>query len=291
MGSLTGQSSPKSLATNSKRKPGRPRRVRVTSLERNILRLIAREGFQTLDELRIALLATYSRVHSWRVMKHLVRKGLLVESIGDLGGILGWSLSQEARRRLTIKSGEEWQANTEFPQYRASSFSHDLIVREVKAILCKSPIVFNWRPEHAIRKEVFSKIQVYRDDEKRTGLLKIPDASFNFVSSGKTFRGAIEVEIARKTRRRVYDRIEAHVINPDLDFFFFVVSDERHLQFLWSVYQSVLENSYKVKLAVSRNGIFFITLDELRKYQINAKFRGHRETFSFAYFRKDVPSN
>jgi hypothetical protein len=131
-----------------------------------------------------------------------------------------------------------------------------------------------------------SKIQFLNEPERSARLSRIPDARFEIEASGNCYHCALEAELSRKTRKRIFDRLEAHVINPDLDFIFFVVSDENHLKVLWDVYQDVLAKSFRVKLRPSQNGIYFVTLKNLRTLRLQVKFLGTQQNFCFASLRK-----
>jgi hypothetical protein len=252
-----------------------------------VIRQIAREGFQTMSELRKNVLGNFSRKYPWRFMKTLVNEGLLVECSADSGGILGWSVSRETQKRLSLEPSEEWQREIQPMQYK-SSFSHDIVVREVKQILCMSPLVSNWIPEQAIRKKLLGKIHPMRESEKRIRLFRLPDAEFNVDISGRRYRAALEVELTRKSKRRIFEKLETQITAPDLDFVFYLASDESHLRLLWSIYQEVLTNSTRVRLKTSQNGILFSTLETLREKKLQTNFIGSKQSFSFESFRTNT---
>jgi hypothetical protein len=278
----------RTLIKQSDAKIGRPKGKRLSQKDLDVLHRIARKGFQSYPSLRSSLIKDMNRQHSWWFMKRLVKLGLLVESKGDLGGILGWSLSKAARKNLFLTEEEELRTDCNSPRYRGS-FIHDEIVSEIEDMLRMSPLIKKWTPEHVVRKDVMTKLGYAGHDERASKLSKVPDALFEMDIGGSLRAVALELELARKARKRVYDRIEAHVINPEIDSVLFIVSDENHLQFLWDVYQDVLSHSFRVKLQPNQNGIYFSTLENLRTHRLRANFRGLDEIFSFESLRMRHP--
>jgi hypothetical protein len=254
----------------------------------DVLRRIAQKGFQSYPALRSTLLSKMNRQHSWWFMKRLVKLGYLVESKGDQGGILGWSLSRVARKNLFLTEEESLRTDCSAPRYRGS-FVHDEIVREIEDVLRASPLITKWIPEHVLRKEAMSRIRYFNSEEQRSTLAKIPDAVFEIELQKNRRRIALELELARKTKKRVFERIEAHIIHPGMDSVLFVASDEQHLRFLWSVYEAVLSHSFRVKLHRNPNGIYFSTLENLRKHRLQAIFCGRDGSFSFESLRQKTP--
>lgn len=259
---------------------GRPRGSKPTETDLRVIKQIAKEGFQTYSELRTEILRDYNRTHCWDLMKRLVGMGLLTEVRGDGGGIRGWSLSPVGQRKLHGVFEPSWKADRKPPHYR-TAFDHDITLREVKQILCESPAVSGWTPEHVLKAEVMSKIKFLGARDRADKLLTIPDAFFRLQSGTQRHRAALEVELTRKSKKRIFKKMESHITSSAFDFVFFVVGGEKLLQLLWEIYNAAVTNSVRVKVRDQQNGIYFATLESLRAQRLEAHFKGLHGAFSF----------
>ena len=262
-------------------KGGRPKGPVPTQNDILILLAIAKDGFQTYRELRAGPLKQISRAHSWVVMKRLTRLGILRECIGDGGGIRGWTLSPTGQRSLQGQVAAEWMTNVKPPKYR-TSFDHDVVLREIKAMLCNSPAVSDWTPEHVLKAETMAKVRNLGGRDKGDRMRAVPDAIFKVKHGTKQYMAALELELTQKSKKRLFERFEAHVTNPQTDFSFFIVKGQPLLDSLWKVYRETMAKSFRVKLKSPQNGIYFCELGDLQAKGLSAKFTGLRDSIRFA---------
>ena len=265
----------------SQSKRGRPKGRCYSASYLAVLEKIAQEGFQSYPELRNSVLQNMTRQNSWKVLKKLTHDEFVTPSRGDGGAILGWSLAPKGKNYLLEKGIQSNHLDSRHPTYK-TSYVHDITLREVKNILTQSQRVSSWIPEHVIKAEAMRKFQFLNDNEKSSQLLTIPDGLFKFKAGGKVFTGALELEMTRKSKRRIRQKLESHMTHSDFDFAFFVVNGGPLLQVLWSIYNDVLLNSVETKFHNRLNGIYFTLLDNLRKHGPKATFAGKEDSFSFA---------
>lgn len=268
--------------SNSTPKRGRPKKPLVlTQTDRAVLIQIALKGFQSYQELRPKSLKAVNRQHSWKLMKRLVHMGLLVESSGDAGSILGWSLSEKARQ--TLDQGQDGSPATKqrAPTYR-TSYRHDIVLREVEDILRQTPVIIDWVPEHVLRGEIMTELSANFQSSKSEKLALIPDALLTMMVGSRQFKVALELELTRKTKKRIYKKIEAHILNPKFNFVFFIAEDRNLQKHLWNIYQDILSSSILVKFKKNQNGIYFTNLDHLRVLGTKVVFVGAQNSFCLA---------
>lgn len=270
---------PDSKAIKSKR--GRPKGMRLTATDLLVLRKVGREGFQTYPELRSDVLSSYNRTHSWDLLRRLSLADYLIPSAGDFGAIRGWGLSQKGRELLSKQTTPLDHLDSKAPNYR-TAFDHDLMLREIRKLLSQSPCISKWIPEHVLKAQAMAKINFHHLRDRGTQLLKVPDALFKIKTQGGRFNAALELEVTRKTKKRIFQKLEFHVTEPAYDFIFFVVKDEPLRQFLWEIYQSVLVESPRVKVTRQRNGIYFACLEDVRALKLEVPWTGEKDTLILA---------
>lgn len=263
------------------RKVGRPKGHKLTITDTLILRKIAKEGFQTYSELRMDILTHFSRTHSWAALKRLVTLGFLTECRGDGGGIRGWYLSLKARTGTHELFDPSWRVDIRPPVYR-SAFDHDLALREIKRILCGSPCVSDWIPEHLLKGKAVQEFGRLRLEDRAAKLLRVPDARFNLAIRETVFRCALELEFTRKARKRWFQKLEIQITNPSYDFVFYVTIDDKVQEAIWNVYQGVVSHSSRLKVSREQNAVYFTTLEKLRRSGLNTPFAGLQETLILA---------
>jgi hypothetical protein len=262
-------------------KRGRPKGKKLTKTDLLLMRRIGEEGFLSYSELRKNILSHYSRQHSWVIPKRLVQMGYLNQSLSDQGSILGWSLTPQALQLIDPHSMQRESLIVKPPTYR-TAYQHDVTLREIKEILIQSPNIHHWIPEYILKAHAKQSLYSLNDQEKRNHLLKVPDGIFQFKSAGEMLKGALELELTRKSKCRIYQRFEAHILNPEIDFIFFVVGDQPLLEILWNVYQAVLDQSPMIQGNSRRNGVYFALLSSIREHQLKAPFIGLDDTYCFA---------
>jgi len=269
------------IASTEKPLRGRPKRVGLTEVERQLIVKIAKEGFQTYQEISSTVLNGYHRVSIWRLMKQLVRSGYLFETKSDTGGIAGWTLNYKKVSKLHVASDDSFSGSTKSPVYR-TSFAHDLALREIRTTISKAQAIQDWIPEHVLRAEVMRRCQFLHRSDRGEKLLTVPDALLRLKSGGEESKAALELEITQKSKRRIYQKLEAYCISKDFDYAFFIIANANLLRVFWDVYKDVLAKSTRVRIAKVQNGIYFAGLDQIKQRGVDAKFIGLKDTLTFA---------
>lgn len=267
---------------------GPPAGPRLTKTDLQVLQKIANESFQTYRELREGPLKDHGRSHSWHIMKKLVGMGLLLEQKGDGekkrnggGHTLGWVLSRQGRRKFIVIADKSTILDERPPQYK-SSFEHDVKLRGIKQVLCKSPVILEWVNENALKRQTKRGVQYLHLQDQIKHFRLIPDALLTLKINGRVSKAALELELTRKTKRRLYRKFESHIANRDFNHILFIVEGAHLLKAIWNIYQDVLSDSIHVKFLDKKNGVYFILLEDLQTQGIKAKFKGLNNSFCFA---------
>lgn len=261
---------------------GCPKGMRITATDRDVLINIAKRGFQSYQELRNGPLKEFTREHSWASMRKLVKMGYLAMARGDGGEIRGWYLTSKGGKLFEgHPTSEGWVLTARSPSYR-TSYHHDLVLREIQSLLEVSPVITKWIPEQRLRSDLMQRIFYLHAHDKSEKVAALPDALLHLNSDAKESKAALELELKQKSRRRLFRKFEAHIVNSDFDFVFYIVEGRSLLDTLWGVYNEVCKNSVRVKFEKKQNGIFFAELSEVRKLGLKAKFIGIQDSFSFA---------
>lgn len=261
------------------RKIGRPETT-MNPREKEILTAIGINGIQTYQELRKSTLGNYSRAHSWCVMKRLVKVGFLEEVISERGSILGWILSRKGRTGLSKGNPEKAEQILKSPHY-ASSFRHDALVRRVHTILEKSPVVEDWTPEWILRTNTLKQFGRLNSEDRKHLLFNLPDSILSIKSPHFSGQISLEVELSRKSNRRLVHRFESQILSGSFSFVLYLVEGARLTDRLKRIYRNVLETSSRIKTKERRNGIYFCELNDFLFKELGASFEGIKSSFTF----------
>ena len=264
-------------------KGGRPYGATLSKTDYAIIDQIAREGFQTYSELREGPLKGRDRSYSWQLMKRLVRLGVIQEcnSGGGGRGILGWSIPRKTIPKLKASGNPEWSELHTGPSYR-TSFQHDLILRRIKKLLTASQLITDWVPEHVLKSDAVSRFQYIAPRNRYEKLFLVPDAIVHLGPPERRSNAALELELTRKSRRRIYKKLEAYVTSKDFDYAFFILGSEPLLSVFQEIYRDVRDTSITAKLETDPNEIYFTTLANIQSCGLTARFLGAHDTLSLA---------
>ncbi len=271
-------------AGNDQQKPMRKRRARLTDADKGIIKRIGFYGFQTYPELRSTVLQKKSRAHTWVILKRLVRFGLLLEHRGDNYGILGWTLTPKAKQFQFLEGYNLVGPIKAKPLYR-TSFRHDLILREVQNIVCRSSIVSDWRTERYIRAEKFRE-NPYLAKSQDGEMFCIPDAMFTVETDQNEWTFALELELTLKSQARLRKKFEKQLTSPDYHVALYVVANDELVEKLEEALDETEEKSIKVRVTRKKTQIFFSTLENLRQHKLDTVFNRGETKFSFNKLEK-----
>ncbi|MGE4232078.1 MAG: hypothetical protein AB7F43_02005 [Bacteriovoracia bacterium] len=257
---------------------GQKRGFRLCNTDRLALSQIAKFGFQTFDELREESLAQVSREHAWHVLKRLTDKKILTVHHGLGKTINGWSISAEGRNSLA-KLGLELSVQ-KAPTY-STTLEHDKLLRDVQKLLLKSPIVANWTTEQELKAKAMQRLGFRKMRNSEKVRLSIPDATFDVNLQRDWVRCALEIELTKKSKSKIYQRLEHHLTSEDFSFVFFVLGNLS----VWKIHEEVLaevqETSNKLKLHGNPNRIYFVEIKNLLEKKLSAVFKSEDHEFCF----------
>ena len=145
-----------------------------------------------------------------------------------------------------------------------------------------SPVIKKWIPEQKLRHDLMARFHYLHAIDKGEKLGGLPDALLHIYSGGQDSKAALELELTQKSRKRLYKKLEAHILSPDYDFVLYIIEGEKLFSVLVDAYKHVKEKSVQVKISRKQNGIYLVFLSELQKNGLNAKFQGTQDSFSFA---------
>jgi hypothetical protein len=254
---------------------------RLTPTDYTIFHELREAGHITLPQLREEVLKDYTREHSWSLLKKLVNHGYLSECKGDGGKIVGWRINGRTKEGRSLLTSEVGGFEPKVPTYR-TALDHDVGVWRLKKILSQAKAIEQWVPEFALRSEIMRQYGYLHRSDKREKLLSIPDAVLHLRTNGDTMKVALELELTRKARRLIYEKIESYVVCSDYQFVLYIARGQKLLSDLKEIYQEVLAKSWRAKIAKVRNGIYFAELDSVHKDGIHAKFIGNHNAISLS---------
>lgn len=289
MGALTRQSRGDLASGAPPRKRGRPKGARLSQTDHAVLGRISQEGFQTYAELRAGPLQHLHRVYAWDRMRRLVRLGFLSQYSRDGRGILGWSIAPKAVATLRSAGNPLWAQARAGPRY-CSAFEHDLVLREIKQILCRSKAVTHWEAEDILKKRALGEQKYISGADRFEKLLYVPDAILHIAERSGEWDAALELELTRKSKARIYRKLKSYLTTHDFSCAFFIMRDNSLLQVYNAIDQEVRSTSLKVKMTSELNAIYFVLLENLRRDKLNASFQGEEGIFSFADLAPLEPS-
>lgn len=254
-------------------------KLRLTSQQKEVVRLILKTGFQSLSELRVGPLRAYRRDYCYKFLKKLEDRNVLTRSELRPGLIAGWVISTKFKH-LLVNSGWEASSIPKSPSYRGS-YEHDLILRTLQSIFERSYPITSWTSEMQIRSKKIAFRIGESEETRRKREASIPDGVFTFRHKGEIYTAALELERTQRSKKRLFQKIEQRLLSKDYNFVFYVVEKASLEKALRSVVADVLGRSIEVSIAHRLNGIYFALLSEVQENPRLVAFRGLKNTFQF----------
>ena len=253
--------------------------LHLSSLDKQILTEVLENGFQSFSELRDGPLKTYDRSHSYAVLRKLVKKGYLEASEIREGVIGGWTLSSPYKAKV-LSQNPKLTAVPRTPSYKGI-FDHDLRLRRLRKLFLREFPVQEWVNEADIRARMSAFVSNESRRERMNLQASIPDGLIRFSHGGRGYWGAIELELTRRTRNRLTQKMEQRLLAKDYSFVFYIVKDEHLEKVLVDAFRIALTHSIEVSIAHRLNGIYFATVAEIEQSGASTTFRSLRNSFQF----------
>lgn len=111
--------------------------------------------------------------------------------------------------------------------FQEESLSHEAMVTLVCCELMTWEIFISNKLPHEITQGKYD-----------SGIRRLPDATFDGINKGKAFKLALEMEVSRKSKTRVQNKIEDYLSNNVFDFVFYIFND----RFIYEGYKRILED-------------------------------------------------
>ena len=262
---------------------------RMTETDLVVIRKISETGVQSSENLKATVLKDYGKVQTWRIPRRLVKQGWLVECRGDQNIFLGWRLNTRDYKVRTWLSQMLGTPIKRAPVYK-TSFDHDQTLDRVITRLREAKVVEGYTPEHVLRSETSQRFWYMSDLEKRERVIAVPDAILDLNIKGKKIKVALELEVSRKSKKRIFQKLEHYLIHPDVAFTFYVIKGKRLLEDFQSAYRLVLETSLRVKISATKNGIYFSELQNILDQGPGAEFQGLDNSISMNSLSEGPPN-
>ncbi len=255
-------------------------RIRITPRDIQVIREIDEHGFRAFSELRSSSLKSYSRVWAWQLMKRLAKAKLIDEVRTGDGSLLGWKSTDDPLLR-DFNADTSGKINRgKAPRY-GNSFYHDQEVRWALDQLKNLSSISQIKTESKLKEDAFSGRGRLSLREMKQVSASIPDASFILKVSNDPYRVAFEMELNRKSNKRVELKLEHYIAKNEYDLILYVCGNdaiERHLK---RIYEHVLETSPQVRFTKKRGLIYFTQLQNLKADFKKAVFIGPNDDFYF----------
>lgn len=139
--------------------------------------------------------------------------------------------------------------------------NHDLEVTDCKNIFRKTNLSSNWLPSHRLYKYCYTE----------NGIIKVPDAIFDFRIKGVIKKAALEIELSQKKHKRYEKLIRKYHYNMRVDLVLYIVKKPNIKSKLLSIGKIFLDynsNSFEP----IHNKLFVTMLDEFKTKQLEAIF-------------------
>jgi len=257
---------------------------RLTGRDFEILRYLIENRFAAIDTVEARFWNGRANRNHYRTLYRLQRKGLLAPLVGDGGRLMGYRPTRRGLKLLQDKGVGDFKITDLRSTYR-TTFDHERILQELRAIFVSSSLVSDFEPEHLVRERLTRK---YGYTDHREQGYKIPDAAFQLQTAKGKFRVALELEIAQKSRRRYLNALKRLLLGRDWDVVFFVVAAGPVLMKLKAALEEVKAQDLEVRIATNLSGMYFAHLSDVLSRRDLCTFEGEGKSFSLVSLKNEL---
>ena len=256
----------------------RPSRRHLCSVDSAIIRVLAKNRFANVHDLRARLPGLSDKYNLFRRLRYLAKVELVEPLMGDGGNRLGYRLTAKGVSFSRAAALANEAILNSRPTFR-SQFDHDQVVNEVRDIILTSPIISEFISESELRSQ--------NEDSRMSRLIdtrdwKVPDALFSLSTSGTLMKTALEVELTQKANARYSKIVEALLTSRKFQFAFFVCRDEKIIRPIAAAIEHARAKNPLVRASNRSNGIYFSAVDLLREKRLHAPWFGEGTSFTLA---------
>ncbi|HLD99206.1 MAG TPA: hypothetical protein VJB59_03040 [Bdellovibrionota bacterium] len=262
----------------------RGRYGRLNPRDFEILRYVVQNRFATIGTVEARFWNGQGHRNHYRALTRLERKGLLDRLLGDGARVMGYRATRKAVTLLQSKGIADLKVTDLRSTYR-TTFDHERILQELRAIFEASPLVSNFEPEHLVRERLTKK---YGYVDRQEHGYKVPDGLFQLRTAKGTFRVALELEIAQKSKRRYRTVLKRLLLGKDWDVVFLVVTEQCILAKLKSALDEVRCQDLEVRVATDHRGMYFAHLPKVLLHRSASSFEGEGKSFSLASLETEL---
>jgi hypothetical protein len=239
---------------------------KIGELDLAILNEIAKKRLVSLSEIQDKFFPGHPRKRVWEKMKKLRLAGLVQESRGDQGVLLGWFIPGRGERMKTYRT----------------NYDHDRVVQKVLTILEKATCFVLHESAGEIKRRVLRTAWRLNVREKEERALQIPDAVFEIENQGTRFRCALEVELTRKSKQRLLKKFDALASSNQFNQVFFLAQGVDLLNLTRTAERDASQRGYARYKKIKPNEIWFCELSEFLKNGIQAQWVSRRTMLSLS---------
>ncbi len=242
-----------------------------------IIRYLAENRFGTRTDLINSIASLSEKSNMNRILGRLKSNGLIEVMLGDSDCHLGY--------RLTKKGLSFSQANLSIPpellrsrpSFR-SQYDHDRVVAEARRILSASTAVSDFKSELELRSKLGRRSFQFSYRKEREW--KVPDGLFTLTTKKGPMRVALEVELSQKAKARYQKIMRAILVSREFEIIFFLCRDSHLADLISKEVTEARQTNPVVKASDRSNGIYFCTMELLRKDGNDALWCGEKSRFS-----------
>jgi len=255
-------------------------RTRLKPRDKAILKFIASNGFVTSRAIADTFWKGNGNWNHYRRLRKLGRSGYLEPLVGDRGTRIGYRVTRKGLNHLRREGDEPHFAKGMANRYR-TTLDHDAALLTIQGVLTKSSAVTDYLAEHEVCRTLTKR---YGFEDRAGTRYKIPDALFTLKGPFRSFRVAVELEIAKKSDQRYRRFLKQHSLSPDWDIVLVISERDQTITKLKSMLHELRLKDDAVRGSKVRNAFYFIRLSDFLRDGVTGKFEGEGKSISIKQF-------
>ncbi len=258
--------------------------IKVQPRDLSVLRFVAKHRFTTAEIVRERFWpgAKESAHAHLRRLRKLQRAGFVAPFTGDLGVHLGYCLTRRGREFLG-QCGDVVDEGGVPRRHYKTTYEHDLLLTRIRETFEASPLVFDFVPEHELRRAAAKNLPRRSHREKA---IEVADAEFTVKTQRGEYKILLELELTRKADQRYEKKFRRLVTRRDVSVALFIVRGSPLLAKLTAVLREAGRQSLMTADAWKEGRFAFALLEDFQRLGRACLFEGGGQTFSLAELEK-----
>ena len=250
-----------------------------------IVRYLAENRFGTRSDLINAISTLSEKSNMNRTLGRLKTYGLIEGMSGDSNCHLGYRLTKKGLAFAEANLSVPQELLRSRPSFR-SQYDHDRVVAEARRILCNSSAIGDFKTEVELRSALGR--ETFRPSSEQEREWKVPDGLFTLVTKKGPMRVALEVELSQKSKARYQKIMKSVLVSRQFEIVFFLCRDSKLADLISKEVSTSRRTNSTVQASSRSNGIYFCTLDMLRKNGNDALWCGEKSRFSITEVERSL---